>query len=143
MQSLRLDVLTIGDAEGPHLRLESHTIEAFDRNGTRRFRVLLEGGGYPTLELCDGNGNARLIAHVVDNGSPFLTFRDGNFTARAELAMDEDNGDVSLIFCDRNETRIFSLGEDGAGNIELSRVDKHGNMVPWVPKAEAPEKKGA
>jgi hypothetical protein len=136
MKSLQLDVLTIGEAEGPHLRLESHTIEAFDRNGTRRFRVLIEGGRYPTLELCDGNGNARIIAAVVENGSPFLTFRDGNFTARAELAMDEDDGDVSLILCDRNDNRIFVLGEDHEGNVQLGRPDANGTMVPWVPTTD-------
>ena len=138
MKSLQLDELIIGNKEGPYVRLESHAIEAFDRNGTRRFRVLLEGGRYPTLELCDGNGNARIIASVVENGSPFLTFRDGNFTARAELAMDEDNGDVSLILCDRNDNRIFVLGEDHEGNVQLRRPDANGNMVPWVPTTDKP-----
>jgi hypothetical protein len=136
MKSLQLDELIIGNTEGPYLRLESHTIEAFDRNGTRRFRVLLEGGKYPGLELFDGNGTARIIASIVNNGSPFLTFRDGNFTARAELAMDEDDGDVSLILCDRNDTRIFHLGEDHEGHIQLSRADENGNMVPWRPQTD-------
>ena len=137
MKSLQLDELIIGNKEGSYVRLESNTIAAFDRNGTQRFRVLLEGGKYPTLELCDGNGNARIIATVVDNGSPFLTFRDGNFTNRAELAMDEDDGDVSLILCDRNDTRIFVLGEDHEGHVQLRRPDANGNMVPWTPKADA------
>jgi hypothetical protein len=29
------------------------------------------------------------------------------------------------------------LGEDHEGNIQLHRVDKHGSMVPWTPKADA------
>jgi hypothetical protein len=143
MKALQLDELIIGNKEGPHLRLESNAIEAFDRNGTRRFRVLMEGGRYPTLELCDGNGTARIIATVMENGSPFLTFRDGNFTARAELAMDEDDVDVSLILCDRNDNRIFDLGEDHEGNVQLRRVDEHGNMVPWVPTTDKAMKEGA
>jgi hypothetical protein len=121
MKSLQLDELIVSSKEGPYVRLTSTEIEAFDRNGTLRFRVLMEGGKYPTLELCDGNGNARIITGVVESGSPFLTFRDGNFRARAELAMDEDDGDVSLILSDRNDNRIFVLGEDHEGNVRLRR----------------------
>ena len=137
MADARFDKLIIGSTEGPYLRLEPHSIEAFDRNGTLRFRVLTENGKYPTLELCDGNGNARIVATVVENGSPFLTFRDGNFTARAELAMDEDDGDVDLILSDRNENRIFVLGEDYKGNVQLTIPDEQGNMIPWTPNAKA------
>ena len=136
-KTLHLDELIIGSREESYIKIESNTIEVFDRNGTRRFRVLLEGGKYPTLELCDGNGTARIIATVVENGAPFLTFRDGNFVARAELAMDEDDGDVSLIFCDRNENRLFVLSEDYKGNVQPLVPDEHGNMVPWTPKADA------
>jgi hypothetical protein len=134
MKPLQLDELIIGSFEGPHLRLQATTIEAFDRNKIRRFRVVTEGGRYPTLELCDGNGNARVAAGVYDNGAPYLVFRDGAYTARVELAMDEDQGDVTLIFCDRNETRVFSVGDDQECNIQ--RRDEHGNMVPWTPAAK-------
>jgi hypothetical protein len=136
-KTLTLDELIIGSVQDSYVQIGSTTIEAFDRNGTRRFRVLMEGGKYPTLELCDGNGTARISATVVENGSPSLTFRDGNFVARAELAMDEDDGDVSLILCDRNENRLFVLGEDYEGNVQLTIPDEHGNMVPWTPKATA------
>lgn len=83
-KTLHLDKLVIGSTEGPHVRLESHSIEAFDRNGTRRFRVLMEGGKYPTLELCDGNGTARISATVVDKlPVPYLPRRKFYTTGRA------------------------------------------------------------
>lgn len=141
MKSLQLDELIVGSTEGPHLRLQDNAIEAFDRNGTQRFRVLMEGGRYPTLELCDGNGNARIIAGVYDNGAPYLTFRDGNFTERAELAMDEDDGDVSLVLCDRTDNRIFDLSEDHNHVVQMERMDANGNKETWIPTPE--EKKAA
>jgi hypothetical protein len=65
-----------------------------------------------------------------------LTFRDGNFRARAGLAMDEDDGDVSLILSDRNDDRVFLLGEDHEGIVQLRRADEHSDIVPWTPKTE-------
>lgn len=51
--------------------------------------------------------------------------------------MDEDDGGVSLIFCDRNDDRLFDLGEQQAGTVQLIQYDEHGERVPWTPKAHA------
>jgi hypothetical protein len=116
-----------------------------DVSGALSLTLHLNGGEQVSYDPSHVFGSHRFGGRIafdrIDPGSMLLSlgsFTCGNFTARAELAMmDEDDGDASLILCDRNDTRLFVLGEDHEGNVQLHRVDEHGNMVPWTPKATA------
>ena len=133
MADATFDRLIIGNRDGQHMRLSPNEIALRDAHGIDRIRLFLTRSGTPAFELYDGNGTGRLTAGIADCGSPHLTLRDGNFTGRLELELDEDEGDPSLTLSDRNDKRIFVLGPDYTGSVELRRPDENGNMVPWVP----------
>jgi hypothetical protein len=136
MKRLEVDELIVGSSEGPQLRLERDKITAYDAGGHKRFELMIERGGTPTLSLCDGNGNERVSLRVEENGCPALRLRDGNFTERLALELGEDEGEADIIFYDRSDNTIGLIGQDHHGELYIRVPDEQGLFQPWVPTPE-------